>query len=420
MNLFRNLLFWIALALLGALVAQVLVQDPGYVLVRYGGNDYSATLVGAAIVVLLGLFGLWLAWKVLSLPFVAFRRHRKKQARARLTDGLLAAEQGQWLRAEKSLTQAAQREDVATIARLAAARAARERGDFVLARQHADAIATTQPATHAIALAELALAQNRPAEALVALDAPAAQPLPPRGVLQRAQALAALGRAGEAYGLLGALRQQQALGSERLSELEAQWAEAGLREAADANVLADRWETLPKPLKSDARTVAAYAERAAGLRWDDAAASSIESALDAKWDESLVALYGRLPVPQDRARLDVRRAQAERWLQARPMSPALLVTLARIALTQGQWPQAEGYLHRAVAQGAGSEAWEELGHGFAAIGDEARARQSYVNALRATRGETVSELPGRDMRQKIFDQAAVEERDEHGVPRLRG
>ena len=420
MNLFRNLLFWIALALLGALVAQVLVQDPGYVLVRYGGNDYSATLVGATIVVFLGLFGLWLAWKVLSLPFVAFRRHRKKQARARLTDGLLAAEQGQWLRAEKSLTQAAQREDVATIARLAAARAARERGDFGLARQHADAIATVQPATHAIALADLAMAQNRPAEALTALDAPAAQPLPPRGVLLRAQALAALGRAGDAYGLLGALRQQQALGSERLAELEAQWAEAGLREATDANVLADRWEALPKPLKNDARTVAAYAERAAALRWDDAAASSIESALDAQWDESLAALYGRLPVPQDRTRLDARRAHAERWLQARPASPALLVTLARIASTQGQWPQAEGYLHRALAQGAGSDAWEELGHGYAAIGDEARARQSYVNALRATRGESVAELPGRDLRQKIFDQAAVEERDEHGVPRLRG
>ena len=40
MNLFRNLLFWIVLALLGALVAQVLVQDPGYVLVRYRGYDY--------------------------------------------------------------------------------------------------------------------------------------------------------------------------------------------------------------------------------------------------------------------------------------------------------------------------------------------------------------------------------------------
>ncbi|MFC5570892.1 heme biosynthesis protein HemY [Lysobacter yangpyeongensis] len=419
MNLFRNLLFWIALALLGALVAQVFVQDPGYVLVRYGGNDYSTTLVGALFATVVALLLLWLAWKVLSLPFVAFGRHRKKQARARLTDGLLAAEYGHWTRAEKSLAQAAQGEEVATIAQLAAARAAQQRGDTAQAHQHLAPLATKQPAAHALAVAELAIAEHRYADALAALDAPAAQPLPPRGVLLRARTLAALGRGGEAYGLLGALRQQQAASGAQLTELEAQWAEAGLREAADANVLADRWEALPKPLRSEPRTVAAYAERAAALRWDDAAAKSIESALDASWDESLAALYGRLPVPQDRTRLDARRAQAERWLQARPMSPALLVTLARLALAQGQWPQAEGYLHRALAQGAGAEAWEELGHGFAAIGDEPRARQSYVNALRATRGEAVDELPGRDLRQKIFDQAAVEERDEHGVPRLR-
>jgi HemY protein len=29
-------------------------------------------------------------------------------------------------------------------------------------------------------------------------------------------------------------------------------------------------------------------------------------------------------------------------------------------------------------------------------------------------------LPGRDMRQRIHDEAVVEERDEHGMPRLRG
>jgi HemY protein len=40
--------------------------------------------------------------------------------------------------------------------------------------------------------------------------------------------------------------------------------------------------------------------------------------------------------------------------------------------------------------------------------------------LRATRNEAVVELPGRDLRQQIHDQAAIEERDEHGVPRLRG
>ena len=53
MNLFRNLLFWIVLALVGALLAQLLVQDPGYVLVRYRGNDYTTT-VASALLSLLG------------------------------------------------------------------------------------------------------------------------------------------------------------------------------------------------------------------------------------------------------------------------------------------------------------------------------------------------------------------------------
>ncbi|GAB3387243.1 heme biosynthesis HemY N-terminal domain-containing protein [Lysobacter fragariae] len=415
MNLFRNLLFWLALALLGALVAQVLVRDPGYVLVRYGGNDYSSTLFGALLIGLGVFLAVWLAWKVLSLPFVALRRHRKKQARARLTEGLLAAEQGHWERAEKSLLQAAKSDDVATVARLAASRAARKRGDLDQARVHADELASTQPASHAVAIAELARAQGRHADALAALDAPSAQPLPPRGLALRAQTLAALGRAGEAYGLLGALRRQQALPAAQLDELEAHWAQAGLIEASDANVLADRWEALPKPLRSNAAIVAAYAQRAAALRWDDAAAKSIESALDTQWDESLAALYGRLQI----GRIETRTSNAQRWLQQRPDSPSLLLTLARLARAQNQWPQAEALLHRAIGQGAGAEAWEELGHGFTAAGDETRARLSYVNALRATRGEAVTELPGRDLRQKISDQAAIEERDALGLPRLR-
>ena len=36
------------------------------------------------------------------------------------------------------------------------------------------------------------------------------------------------------------------------------------------------------------------------------------------------------------------------------------------------------------------------------------------------RGDAALELPGRDLRQQIEAGAAIEERDEHGVPRLRG
>ncbi|QWF17486.1 heme biosynthesis HemY N-terminal domain-containing protein [Lysobacter capsici] len=416
MNLFRNLLFWIVLALVGALAAQLLVQDPGKVVVTYGGMNYFTNVPKALLMLIGGLLALWLVWKVLSLPFTAVRRHRKKQARARLIDGLDALHQGHWTRAEKSLAQAARNRDVAAIAGVAAARAAAARGDTAAKVQYLDALAADHPVARALAAADLALAEDRPGDALAALDMPTAQPLPPRGLALRAQALAALGRAGEAYGLLGALRQHNVWPAERLSQHEAAWAEAALREAADANVLADHWETLPKPLKTDPAAVAAYAERAAALRWEEAAAKSLEQALDTRWDESLAALYGRLPI----GRLDARRANAERWLQAHPGSPGLLVSLARLARAQGQWPQAEAYLHRALAQGANSEAWEELGHGFAQVGDENRARLSYVNALRAGRGEAITELPGRDLRQKLFDEAVIEERDEFGMPRLRG
>lgn len=414
MNLFRNLLFWLLLAVAGALVAQLLVQDPGRVLISFRGTDYAFTVVSGLLMLAAALVVAWLLWTIVMLPFRGWRGFRSRQERARLADGLAALQQGHWSRAEKLLAQAAETGDAEAVARISAAQAADARGDAAAAQRQIEALGDRHPGARAIASAGRALADDRPTDALVALDAPAAQPLPPRGLLLRAQALAAQGRAQDAYGLLGALRQQQALPAAQLDELQARWSEAALREAGDANVLAERWDTLPKSLKSEPGVVAAYAERAAALRWDEAAAKSLEQALDTRWDEPLADLYGRLPI----GRLDARRGNLERWLQAHPSSPALLLALARLAREQGQWPQAEAYLHRALAQGAGSDAWEELGHGFSAAGDETRARLSYANALRASRDEALVELPGRDLRQKISDQAVVETRDEHGVPRL--
>ena len=80
---------------------------------------------------------------------------------------------------------------------------------------------------------------------------------------------------------------------------------------------------------------------------------------------------------------------------------------------------AEGTLHRAVAQGGGAPAWESLAEGYAAVGDGEGTRLAYANALRASRGEETLALPNRDLRQQIHDEAAIEIRDEHGVPRLR-
>lgn len=419
MKPYRWLVALLVVAVLGVIGAQWLAQqDPsaiGQVIVRSGGYDYSTTLPRALLLLLLAFLALGLVWSLLRLPFRAWGRYRERKGRARLVESLRALQGGHWLRAERLAAAAVDDPEVGAIALAAAVRAADGRGDEAAAQGWLAALASRDPATHAMLQGERLLERGLPVDAINALDVAAAQPLPPRGLLLRARALKMVGRAGEAYGLLGALRQQAALPVDALARLELDLATQSLREAADANLLAERWEAMPKPLRTEPQVVAAYAERAVALRWDEAALRHLEQAIDTGWDESLVDLYGRLPI----GHVDSRRASAQRWLQAHPASPALLVALARLSRKQGQWLQAQDFLHRALAQGAGAEAWEEMGAGFAAAGEEGLARRAYANALHAARGEAAEELPGRDLRERIYDRAVVEDRDEHGIPRLK-
>jgi hypothetical protein len=76
-------------------------------MVRVGGYDYLGSLPHAVLLLLIALVLLWLLWKLATLPFRAWLRHRRKQGRARLIDGLNALQAGQWARAEKLLVAAA-------------------------------------------------------------------------------------------------------------------------------------------------------------------------------------------------------------------------------------------------------------------------------------------------------------------------
>lgn len=388
MSFLRSLLVWTVVVLAVALAAQVLLPEPGLVLMRYGGLDYSTTIPRAIAIGLAVFAGLWLLTRLLAAPGVALRRRRDRAERARLATALEDLHLGRWDRAERTLA-ATDDPDTLAVARLHAARAAAARGEPAVAQQHLDALAGSHPTLRAISLAELALAHGRATDALAALDVPAAQPLPPRGLALRAQALAEAGRYDEAYGMLGALRKSDAVPASELPRLEARWARGAMLSASDGNALASRWDSIPASLRHDPAIVAAYAERAAALHWDDAAARAIEQALDEHWDDSLAALYGRLSI----GRLDERASRVERWLGAHPGSPGLLLSRARLQYAHGDWTGAEATLHQAIDRGAGTEAWELLGHGYAANGDESRARMAYANALRSTRGDGLIELP---------------------------
>ena len=419
MKLFRFLLLCLALAVAGALLWQPFVTDHSSVVVQLRGLEYR-TNVSMALVLLAGaLLALWMVVSLLRLPFRLWRHHRNRQTRVRMAGGLLALHEGRWARAEKLLAQASEDPTMQLSARLAAAQAAQARGDAVAFEQHLQA-AGREDANAATALtrAEKLLAAGRASEAIATIDA-AAQPPSPRALLLRTRALIASRRSLEAYGGLGALKNAQALSPDEHSALEADLAARSLREAEDANALADHWDRLLAPLRARSDVVAAYAQRAVELRMEDAAATAIDAALRNQWDEALALQFGQIPASRNPA-APSRLATAESWLRGHTDSAALAITLGRLSGEQQQWGKAEAYLHRAIAQGAGSDAWEELGHVYSALAEPAAAQLCYRNALSAARGEAVEPIPGRGLREQIYDTAVIEERSEHGVPRLPG
>ena len=133
-----------------------------------------------------------------------------------------------------------------------------------------------------------------------------------------------------------------------------------------------------------------------------------------EWDASLALVYGELG-PAD---LATRRRHAEAWLSIAPNSSNLLCTLGRLCRDQKLWGKGIQFLERAVEIENSLNAWEALGDCYAGSGDEARALRCYNNALLVQRGKPALALQGKSSTRVDTHAMIVEERDQHGVPRL--
>lgn len=417
MSFFRTLLWWLLLAALGALAWEQFSPDPGQVLVRWHGS----TIVFMSLAVFLagwGLlwFGAWALWTLLRLPFTAWHRLAQTQARKRLVNGLLALNEGRYARAEGLLDKAAQDDESAIVSRLAARQAALRRGDLLAAATQQAALAKLDPLAAALESAQALLAQGKP-QALIDQLQPwqEKRALPPRGQRLRGEALVAVGRASDAIAILSAPGNDLDLAAEALAALESRWHAAALRQSVHADDLHQRWLGMTARQRDSEALLLAYAIRAGELGLEAEAADTLASAIERDWNESLVRQFGLLPVARDDHRLE----RAQSWLAAHSTSAALALALGRLLRMRQQFGRAAEVINRAIAQGAGSDAWEELGHVYTADNDPARAQASYANALRVQRGEPARALGDRSLRELIADEAVAEQRDEHGLPRLR-
>ncbi|MEO8808684.1 MAG: heme biosynthesis HemY N-terminal domain-containing protein [Rhodanobacter sp.] len=417
MRLWRWVLLLVVVAALAAFGWHWVAEDPGYVLVRMRGWRIETTVVASIVILLLGWALLSLLWRMLRWPFGALSRRHRRLSQQRLGEGLVALIEGRHGDAERDLNRAARLSSLRGPALLASAEAASRRGEHARALESLNQASQSAPQAARVLRARLLRREGKPAEAL-ALLAPESDKgtLTPGGWRELALAALESGDIRRAREALEPLHKSGALGSRAYAALESQVLAAALQAAPDGAALGLLWSQLPKTQRRVPDIIDAYARRASSFGLVLPAMDEVESALRREWSPRLIETYGSLAGDDVEARLH----RAEGWLDTHPNDPNLLLTLGRMCVRLKVWGKAHQFLQRSLALTSSASAWESLGDAFAGQGDTAQAQRCYRNALALGRGEPVTPLAQRAQPgQPDTHPIAIEERDVHGVPRLR-
>jgi len=399
-----------------ALGWQTLAQDPGQVVIHFGHTSVSTTLVFAVAALLLAWGVASLAWRLLRWPLAAWSRRSRRRGRERIAGGLVALAEGRYQQASRELERASHQSGLRAPALLAAARAAHARGEDARTDAALDEAAAVAPAAALALRARFLLERGEAAQALAQLNAARDKgALAPSAQRLLVEAALAEGDRAAALAALGDLAKSQSLPAEAFGALEARVLPELLRGATDAPALHALWAGLTRAQRRRPEAVAAYARRAAALGEILPAMSELEAALRREWSELVVRAYGEL----GSADLDTRLRHAEGWLGAQPNSAALLLTLGRLCTQSALWGKAREYLERGIALAPSPALWEALGDCCSGRGETVDAAACYRNALLTARGAAAMPLDHALALPLDTRASAIEERTEHGVPRLR-
>jgi HemY protein len=418
MKLWRWILLLVIVAAIAAFGWHWVAEDPGYVLVRFRGFTAQTSLLAAVLLLVLAWAVIAMLWRLVRWPFGAFSRRHRRLSQQRLADGLVALMEGRHSDAERDLSRASRLDTLRGPALLAAAEASSRRGEHGRALESLDEAAQVAPRAARVLRARVLRRDGKPAEALTLLTPEADNGnLSPGGWREYALAALASGDTRRAREALEPLQKSGVLGARAYNSLETLVLIASINAAADGAVLNTLWSQLPKGQRRAPAVVDAYARKAAGFGLVLPAMDEVESALRREWSSALVETYGTLPGGD----LEARLRRAEGWQEAHPNDPQLLLALGRMCVRLSLWGKARQYLERSLALLPSANAWEALGDTYSGLGDGVLAQRCYRNAIAIARGDSGEPLPAGHVVGGRLDTRpiAIEERDEHGVPRLR-
>lgn len=373
----------IALAL-GALAANFLLQDNGYVLIHIRGYSVEMSVPVLVFFLLLIYLAVRICVHIVRAPrrlgeLAAQRRQRK--AGERITRGYIELGEGNFARGEKLLTKGVRDSETPLLNYLAAARAAQAQGD----RQRRDnwlrmAYEQDPRAAAAVLLtqAELQLANDEYETCRATLNK-VLEMTPKNAEALRLKAELCVSRSDweELQELLPKLRKQGHVASEIMDDWFVRtWCALLGNATDDPGRISLLWKQLPRNLREHPRLIHARID-AMIARGQVADAEIItRKALDKNWSGELALLYGQLEA-DSAAQLRC----AERWLRLRPEDPVLLLTAARLCVRNELWGKARSYFETSNAIKPSPDTWHDLGQLMLRLGEEESASKAFQQGL---------------------------------------
>ena len=379
---------YIAIALLvGALLAQFLLADPGYVALRFGSTLVEMSAVSFVLALLATYFVIRLIARLINARRIwrhTQQLRRFERARRSLARGLLELSEGEWAAAEDTLTRSARDAEQPAAHYLVAARAAElqnafQRRDDLLAR--ALDLPGERRAPVLIMQAELLVKHGRLDAALAALEQlDNCGEQNARGVLLLARIYRQNGDWQKLQALEPRLRNTRGISTSVADETVTQVYLDRLKAAsiaADRKALTAAWKSLPKSLASRPDVVIAYARGAMACGDHAEAESELRALLNEQWDEAAVLAVGELEPAEPLITLE----RAEQWLPAHEHDSALLLTCARLSMQAELYGKARSYLETSIAIKPRLEAYQLLAALMEQLGDRDRSNRALHDAL---------------------------------------
>ena len=372
-------------------LALLAVNNPGHVMIAREPIVIETSLVMFLLLLLVAFVFFYvlarLGTRIIKAPEALERwrqTRRTRKSRESFQAGLLQALAGEWLAAEQSLLTSLHGADQPLLVWLALAFVAHrqnnlEKRDNYLARAQQQAGGSTLATRlYQVELQRASLQHEAVLAGLV--DLHSAHPKHPEVARRLLDTYRELGDWAGLTHLLKELERHHSLGvaERRPYELALYHALLSLDLPANARATLDKsWTSVPDSLKQEPSLIAIYALQLQRQKAADDSAALLAEALDRRWDDELVHLYGLAETTQPLAQLE----QALEWLPAQGDSIALLMTLERLARRAGQLARAQDWLTQAASRGDGREVEAERGRLSEARGDKDQALAHYRRAL---------------------------------------